>query len=722
MRCVMRALLIATLAIEAAFAESIAASPVRKIIQLMQDMKAEIATEQEKEKELYDKFKCICSSSDDELSKLSEAASTKISETSAKVEEETSEKGQLEQELTGHRSDKSAAEADLKQATELRSKESADAKESIADTKYNVAALGRAIPSIEGGAGPNALLQDADGTGRLKLLIESSKYLSAFDRREVLSFLGEGESADPGTSQVVGILKNMKDSMDDNLKSAIETEKRAEEGYKQLKAAKDKEIEVSSEAIEAKEKRSGDLAVSITQNKDSLEDAQTEKEDADAYLASLREQCPTKEKAWKERQMMQNDEQSALSQAIAILADDDSQDVFRKVVPAALLDDKGRTDAVSGFLQSQTGSAKLAQAQSIISGLSKGHWSSQSFRVLVSALQSNFRMVKKASIRRAGAKQVQAPDFGEVVKMIDNMAAVLDREQDDDTKKKDFCVTELDKVEGETKSKQEKLDTITSTIDEVSDEISSFDEDVKDLEDSIKDLDTSVAKATLQRKKEHAEYVDSLKMSAAAKELLGKAKARLEKFYSSKTAAAAASLTQEQNDPSPTSPPSPTDKLEEKVIASLAFIQRHSRASRVDPVAVPDVPKAEKKNGGGVVALLDKITHDVEMEAQEAAHQEKTAQKEYVEIMTESQESRLSFTKSLTDKRNSRATLGSKLTDAKESQKMTTEELQNTNEFLQELHSDCDFLVDNYEIRQEARNTEVEALKNAKSVMLGAKY
>merc|ERR1719482_2224969 len=146
-------------------------------------------------------------------------------------------------------------------------------------------------------------------------------------------------------------------------------------------------------------------------------------------------------------------------------------------------------------------------------------------------------MFNKVFARRASAKQAEPPDFGEVIKMIDDMAAVLGGEQDDDTKKKDFCITELDKVEGETKSKQEKLETITSTIDEVRDEISSFDEDVKDLQDSIKELDKSVAEATVQRKKEHAEYVDALRMSEAAKVLLGKAKDRLKKFYESKVAA-----------------------------------------------------------------------------------------------------------------------------------------------------------------------------------------
>merc|ERR1719454_909811 len=39
-----------------------------------------------------------------------------------------------------------------------------------------------------------------------------------------------------------------------------------------------------------------------------------------------------------------------------------------------------------------------------------------------------------------------------------------------------------------------------------------------------------------------------------------------------------------------------------------------------------------------------------------------------------------------------------------------------------ELHSSCDFIVKNFEIRQQARDEEIEALKQAKAILSGAKF
>merc|ERR1719328_488625 len=54
------------------------------------------------------------------------------------------------------------------------------------------------------------------------------------------------------------------------------------------------------------------------------------------------------------------------------------------------------------------------------------------------------------------------------------------------------------------------------------------------LSAGIKDLDKSVAEATAQRKDEHAEYKDLMASDSAAKELIGFAKNRLNKFYNPK--------------------------------------------------------------------------------------------------------------------------------------------------------------------------------------------
>merc|ERR1712224_1165017 len=54
------------------------------------------------------------------------------------------------------------------------------------------------------------------------------------------------------------------------------------------------------------------------------------------------------------------------------------------------------------------------------------------------------------------------------------------------------------------------------------------------LEDGIKALDKQVAEATADRKEEHEENVETLANDNAAKELIGVAKNRLNRFYNPK--------------------------------------------------------------------------------------------------------------------------------------------------------------------------------------------
>jgi len=50
---------------------------------------------------------------------------------------------------------------------------------------------------------------------------------------------------------------------------------------------------------------------------------------------------------------------------------------------------------------------------------------------------------------------------------------------------------------------------------------------------------------------------------------------------------------------------------------------------------------------------------------------------------------------------------------------LETEQLSNYNA---ELHQSCDFVVKNFELRQTARDEEVEALRQAKAILSGANF
>merc|ERR1719482_1996195 len=196
---------------------------------------------------------------------------------------------------------------------------------------------------------------------RLHKLVQTYPNLDSVDRKNTLAFLEQSGDYVPQSGQIVGILKGMKDDMEAELKESIADEEKAIAGFADLKASKETEIEIATEAIETKTARSGELAVSVVQTKDALEDEQVELASTSKFIAQLESECATKEKEWAERQKMRAEEISAISEAIGILNDDDALDVFKKAVPSALVEEQ------VGFLQrSNNLASKAHKAQAIL--------------------------------------------------------------------------------------------------------------------------------------------------------------------------------------------------------------------------------------------------------------------------------------------------------------------------------------------------------------------
>jgi len=90
--------------------------------------------------------------------------------------------------------------------------------------------------------------------------------------------------------------------------------------------------------------------------------------------------------------------------------------------------------------------------------------------------------------------------------------------------------------------------------------------------------------------------------------------------------------------------------------------------------------------------------------------------------MATSQQSREKMAASITGKESASAEWGEKIENAKTDQASTTEALAKLKEYIAGLHASCDFLMESYDARKEARTNEIEGLKNAKSVLAGANF
>merc|ERR1719201_2178338 len=101
---------------------------------------------------------------------------------------------------------------------------------------------------------------------------------------------------------------------------------------------------------------------------------------------------------------------------------------------------------------------------------------------------------------------------------------------------------------------------------------------------------------------------------------------------------------------------------------------------------------------------------------------EKDAQEEYEEFMADAAEKRTADSKSIGQKEMQKADTESSLQQNEEDHDGTMKALFANHQLIVNLHASCDWLIKYFDVRKEARNGEIDALKKAKAVLSGADY
>merc|ERR550514_2128395 len=226
---------------------------------------------------------------------------------------------------------------------------------------------------------------------RLKKLAENAN-TDSFDRESLVSFLEQKEGGDyvPQSGQIIGIMKQMLEDMQKGSAEADAEEAKAVAAFNDLAGSKNKEVSVATSAIETKTVRSGELAVSTVQAQNALDDSEAELADAEKFAATLKVQCAEKTTEFQARSKLRAEEVAAISEAIAILNDDDALDVFKKAVPAAAAFQQ------VGFLQARHVKASpLAKAHAMIAGAAQ-MYKSQPLSLLSYSMSVQLKLKTKA--------------------------------------------------------------------------------------------------------------------------------------------------------------------------------------------------------------------------------------------------------------------------------------------------------------------------------------
>jgi len=273
---------------------------------------------------------------------------------------------------------------------------------------------------------------------------------------------------------------------------------------------------------------------------------------------------------------------------------------------------------------------------------------------------------------------------------------------------------------------ERSVSNLEKAIEKAKEAVSALAAEIKALQEGIAALDKSVAEATEQRKEENVEFKELMASDGAAKELLGFAKNRLNKFYNPKLykAPPKKELTDEDRATlaaggtlAPTAAPG---GIAGTGVTVLADVSAHVAPPPPPETAAAFSKKSEESNG--VIAMIDLMIKDLTTEMTEAETEEKLAQEDYEKAMKDAAEKRTQDSKSLADKQKAKAETEADLEANTEEKAATTKTLMATLEHIQSLHAECDWLIQYYEVRKEARAGEVESLKTAKAVVSGADF
>merc|ERR1719407_233216 len=311
------------------------------------------------------------------------------------------------------------------------------------------------------------------------------------------------------------------------------------------------------------------------------------------------------------------------------------------------------------------------------------------------------------------------------------MEQVLKTEQKDDDTQKAFCDQDISKSELEKKDTEEAVAASRAFIEETTAESAATAEEIKSLQKEIKALDKAVAEATEQRKEEHADFLVFQQQSNAALQLIEKAKNRLFKFYrpSVYKEAPTKELTEEEKILAASGRSDMIATAAPEYIAGTTqtvFAEVHSHQN--DNAAPPPPPETwgayQKKDGksNGVIALMDMLLKELSGDLTTSENDEKTAQKDYETLMSDSQATRSQNVASITDKEAAKANMDTAVEETKSKLDSQQASLADIKQYILQLHANCDFIVENYDLRKAAREQELASLANAKSVLSGADY
>jgi len=691
------------------------ATPIQRVVGLLEEMSQTISSEQAEDKSLYAKLKCWCNDNNWEKGNAVEAAQNKISELEAAIKAGTARSAELNQQIKDLEAEFTADKKALAEATALRKKQLDEFHGYELDAIQNVENIKAALTVMakhEGGVaygegGADSFGKTSDSWSLLQKTIKSKDepWTDAHEIAHVSQPLDEymsrngfadgarglrGGASQQGLLQAdahenAGLSAAEKTIVQKAMRSmAAFAQTHQDSGY--MPGYNSQSGEILGVMKQLKEEMEGDLSESQRTERDrgaafdELRAAKTsEIENGEKMAETKEDELADTDNALAEAKEDLGQTQATLDELQKFLANmgatcAEAQKNFETRTQARA-DETAAVAQTIEILTSDEARDNAAATYSFVQIASASQREQQSRKQVAQNLR---RMAAKTGDPKLAmlATSVELDAFTKVKKAIDDMISILGTQQKDEVKKVDWCKTTLQETEMTTLKTEDRRGDLEAHEAKLTSDIEALAKRLQEAAAEIAELQVNLQRANENRKTENMDFQKTVADQTLTVQILKKALDKLANYY---------------------------DLLHQK---------------QTPPVAQGEYGKSA--GAEGVMQMIEKLVGEAQTMTKDARKEEGEAQAAYEQFVADTNDSVANLQKEVTTKTKTKAKTEEQKMQTQADIADTVAELEGLSKYTGELHAECDYVMKNFDVRQNARADEIASLQQAKQILSGA--
>lgn len=640
------------------------ASPVGKVIELIDGLKVKVQKDLDTEKKAMKEYTQFCDDEQTEKGFAIKTASSEIEGYKAVIEETTGSITEVSSQIETASSEVASKESELASATKIRSEESSDFNKAEKELVESVDALSRAVTIIKRemsfiqvkgdksqkkeieamtaalGTIINATWIDATSKAKIQAFVETTTD-DELSLKQPQASVKNYESHSKG---IVETLEDMKDKAEGSLRNLRKDEMKAKHSFEMIKQSLSDQITNLNKEIDEATASVGAAQEKLAKAQGDLADTEATKAADEDYKSKLITDCNAKAAEWDERQKTAADELAALTKGADIL-----KTKFNFAQISVTVTHKSTVTVVE-----KRRSEIRNKLVTVLKSLGKKY--------------SSFGLMQIAN-------SASADPFVKVRGLINDMIAKLEKQAQEEATHDTFCKEETSKSSTKKDMTQAAVDKLQARIDAAKAAKSELKTEVATLSDEIAEINSAMKKANAIRNQEHADYKVASKDYKEAAEACTQALVVLKDFY------------------------------------APSFVQVSTEA--------PEFGSSRSDAGHVILEILEVAESDFTRLLAEAETSETEAAEAFNSLKQSNDVSKAKKETSVKAKNSEIKSIEVALTHHNEDYENTSSELSAILDYIEKLKPQCESKAMTYEERKAARDAEIAGLQEALTMLEG---